>query len=89
MYKHRNSNPAKSLSKGALHETSPQALAPSKEVKLMDTTNIISTKLPGKWLRVFPATAKEIFFLQAVAHQADKYAPAQGAGILVRPEVLA
>jgi len=55
----------------------------------MDTVDIVSTRLPGKWLRVFPATAKEIFFIQAVEHQQDKFAPAQGAGILVRPEVLA
>jgi hypothetical protein len=44
--------------------------------------------LSGDWYRVFPQTAKDIFFLQLLSHQADKFAPANGNGVLIAQSTL-
>jgi len=38
----------------------------------------------GDFYRVFPQNEDEVNYLESLAHQADKYAPAEGNGILVR-----
>jgi len=40
-------------------------------------------KLPGKYHRVFPVSGKEVMALRMLVHQEEKYAPAEGNGILV------
>lgn len=45
-------------------------------------------ELSGNWFRVFPATARDVRFLQCLEHRVDKFAPACGGGVLVHPRVL-
>jgi hypothetical protein len=45
-------------------------------------------EISGKWLRVFPATARDVRFLQMLEHRVDKFAPASGGGVFVHPRAL-
>lgn len=44
--------------------------------------------LSGKWLRVFPQTARDVKFLLMLDHQVDKFAPSKGVGVLVAARCL-
>ena len=44
--------------------------------------------LTGKWYRVFPSTAREVFFLQMLDKGINIAAPDSGNGVLVRGDVL-
>jgi hypothetical protein len=44
--------------------------------------------LPGKWWRVQPTDAKEIFALRLLEHRVDKFAPADGHGVLITDQAM-
>lgn len=71
----------------ALDEKLPMAIRPegclhNSEIKYVEDI------LLGKWLRVFPANAYDVFFLQSLVMHVDKFAPHRGHGVLVRASVL-
>lgn len=47
-----------------------------------------SAQVLGKWLRVFPQTARDVSFLQMLEHRVDKLAPATGIGVLIAERVM-
>ena len=44
--------------------------------------------LPGEWRRVIPQTWGDVFWLQGLDNQNEKYAPAHGDGILVKERII-
>ena len=44
--------------------------------------------LPGRWKRVIPETYKDVFWLQGLDNQNEKYAPAEGDGLLIKEQIL-
>ena len=45
-------------------------------------------RLPGEWQRVIPETWPDVFWLQTLIPQSDKYAPSRGDGVLVKKALL-
>jgi hypothetical protein len=43
-------------------------------------------RIKGKFLRVWPMTARQILTMQMLEHRKEKFAPADGGGILVEIE---
>lgn len=71
----------------ALKEINPRAIISSSKV-VNGCPVFKEDTLPGTWYRVFPATGKDVFFLMSLEQHLDKFAPAQGGGVLVHPRVL-
>ncbi len=71
----------------AVKENRPRAVVASYKIANGDP-NFEDDNLPGDWFRVFPATARDIRFLQLLEHRVDKFAPATGGGVLVHPRAL-
>jgi len=75
------------LIQGLIKEANPRAIvATFKEVN--GEPNFEEDTLPGKWYRVYPKTAKDVFFLSMLDHRRDKFAPASGCGVLIHPRCL-
>jgi hypothetical protein len=64
----------------AVKEKSPEGVVPDPDFPGSFKTE----KLKGKWFRVIPSTARDVFYLQSLIHRIDKLAPARGGGLLVR-----
>lgn len=64
----------------------PQVL---KLVQLRGLTFFESHELKGTFYKIRPSTAKEVFALQMLEHRVEKFAPAEGNGVLVTAEALA
>jgi len=47
-----------------------------------------SRQIAGEFYRVFPANEHEVNYIEGLAHQSDKFAPAEGNGILVRTALI-
>jgi len=45
-------------------------------------------EIPGKWWRVLPTDAREVFALRMLAHREEKFAPAKGHGVLISDEAM-
>ena len=71
----------------AQKERSPRAVVATYKVQNGDP-NFQEDTIPGDWYRVFPATCRDVQFLQLLEHRVDKFAPAAGGGVLVHPRVL-
>mgnify|MGYP003112987420 FL=1 len=54
-----------------------------KDDPLKDDFNFSIKQLEGSFYRVIPATAKEVFFLQALPKNVFIYAPAEGNGLII------
>lgn len=70
------------LNLNALHEPEPLAIHSTTKERNGDPKFEV-VPLIGKWLRVFPQTARDVSFLQMLEHRVDKFAPASGVGVLV------
>ena len=44
---------------------------------------VTTVQLSGTWHIVMPHTAREVLALQMLEHQIDKFAPAEGNGVLI------
>jgi hypothetical protein len=44
------------------------------------------SKLKGKWHRVIPCTAKDIYAMMMLRHHEEKFAPAEGDGVIISDE---
>lgn len=72
-------------------EDCPSVIMPRVDKKTDRTTWEVVTIL-GRFHRVFPASAKEVFALQMLEHRVEKFAPAtcngddRGNGILITAE---
>lgn len=64
----------------------PQVLKP---VQLRGLTSFESYELKGTYYKIIPSNAKEVFALQMLEHRVDKFAPAEGNGILITEQALA
>lgn len=71
----------------AIKETRPRAIVATFKIVNGDP-NFTEDDLPGDWYRVFPATGRDVRFLQYLEHRVDKFAPASGGGVLVHPRAL-
>jgi hypothetical protein len=47
-----------------------------------------STQIKGRYYRVFPTCAREVFFLSMLRKYDEKWAPAKGDGIIVRADII-
>jgi hypothetical protein len=76
------------LHRNYLKEPRPSVVSPVIEVRNGDPKFEVS-ELSGKdWLRVFPVTAEDVFFLQCLVMHEDKFAPATGHGVIVAKRCL-
>jgi hypothetical protein len=71
----------------AVKEIRPRAVVATYKVQNGDP-NFTEDDLPGEWFRVFPATSRDVQFIQMLEHRVDKFAPATGGGVLVHPRAL-
>lgn len=71
-----------------IREEEPQGVFPCDNFDSSDP-KFFTKALKGTWIRVIPKTAKDVLFLQMLEHHQDKFAPADGDGVLVKPETLA
>ena len=60
-----------------------------KPVQLRGLTSFEAHELKGIYYKIIPSNAKEVFALQMLEHRAEKFAPAEGNGILVTAAALA
>lgn len=65
----------------AVHETDPQAILPKVSYRSDDMTTVGT--LPGRWLRVFPQTARDVAEVLRFEFHKDRFAPAEGHGVLI------
>ena len=79
--------PMLTLHLNATTENTPRAVVAIYKI-LNGEPNFQEDHLSGDWYRVFPATARDVQFLQMLEHRVDKFAPASGGGVLVHPRVL-
>lgn len=70
------------LNLNALHEPEPMAVHSTTKERNGDPKFEV-VPLLGKWLRVFPQTARDVSFLRMLEHRVDKFAPASGVGVLI------
>ncbi len=75
------------LNLNAIRERRPRAIVATYKV-VNGEPNFDEDDLPGDWFRVFPATGRDVQFLQMLEHRVDKFAPATGGGVLVHPRAL-
>jgi len=75
------------INMNATKEFRPRAVVATYKVQNGDP-NFQEDDLPGEWFRVFPATGRDVQFLQMLEHRVDKFAPATGGGVLVHPRAL-
>lgn len=68
-------------------ETTPRAII-KLDTPAGEDPKYTTDFLSGKWKRVFPQTGKDVAFLRMLSHQADKFAPATGGGVLIRADLL-
>ena len=66
--------------------TNPRVLQP---VQLRGLTSFESHELKGTYYKIIPTCAKEVFALQMLEHRVEKFALAEGNGILVTAAALA
>lgn len=71
----------------AHREHRPRAVVATYKVQNGDP-NFQEDDLPGEWFRVYPVNGSDVRFLQMLEHRVDKFAPAQGGGVLVHPRAL-
>jgi len=71
----------------AVKERKPRAVVAKYKIPNGDP-NFTEGDLEGDWFRVFPATAADIRYLQSLEQHVDKFAPADGGGVLVHPRAL-
>ena len=69
------------LLENAIHETDPQAILPKVSIRPDDKTKVGT--LHGRWLRVFPQTARDVAVLSRFEFHKERFAPAEGHGVLV------
>ena len=65
----------------ALHETDPQAILPKVSYRSDDLTT--TGTLPGRWLRVFPQTPRDVATILRFEFHKERFAPAEGHGVLL------
>jgi hypothetical protein len=65
----------------ALHETNPLAILPKVSYRCDDNTQVGT--LPGRWLRVFPQTPRDVAIIRQFEFHKERFAPAEGHGVLV------
>jgi hypothetical protein len=76
------------LHRNYLKEPKPEVVFPVTEVRNGDPKFEIR-QLPDKdWVRVFPMTAEDVFFLQCLVMHGDKFAPATGHGVILASRCL-
>lgn len=68
----------------AIKETNPEGLVPDESID----HSFSSRPLKGSWYRLWPNTAKDVFYLRSLVHRVDKFAPSHGTGVLVRESAL-
>ena len=71
----------------ALEEKNPRAVVPVERPKGEDP-KFADEYLSGHWLRVFPATARDVAFLLSTEHQLDRFPPSSGHGVLLAARCL-
>jgi len=69
----------------AIKVTSPSVIV--KSVAANSTLNYSTDVKRGKFYLVQPTTAKEVFFLQMLEHNVQKFTPAVGHGVLITVDV--
>ena len=74
---------ALTLAAGCIREESPVAIFPVASPTL-GTICYRPFPLPGCWWRVYPRTARDIFFLQYLDIHKNMFAPAEGGGVLIK-----
>lgn len=72
----------------AVKEDAPHAVFPCENFDSSDP-KFFTKELKGAWVRVIPKTAKDVLYLQMLEHHQDKFAPAEGNGVLVKADSLA
>ena len=60
-----------------------------KPVQLRGLTSFEAHEYNGTLYKIIPSNAKEVFALQMLQHRVEKFAPAEGNGILVTAAALA
>lgn len=65
----------------ALRETNPLAILPKVSSRADDNTQVGT--LPGRWLRVFPQTPRDVATILQFEFHKERFAPAEGHGVLL------
>lgn len=60
-----------------------------KPVQLRGIVSYEPHELKGTYYKIIPSNAKAVFALQMLEHRLEKFAPAEGNGVLVTAEALA
>jgi len=80
----------------AIPEADPQVIwpLPGRTESMNDWDAVSYERHPAidnkreKLVRVFPSTPKDVFFLRMLQHRVDKFAPANGHGVLVKERLI-
>lgn len=75
------------LKTGYMKEVNPEVIVQEHRVTCSEP-KYVATTITGTWARVFPQTASDVFFLQCLEHRVDKFAPANGVGVIVSASAL-
>jgi hypothetical protein len=65
-------------------EDNPSVILPVQDHR--DSTKFESQFIKGHFFRCYPKTAREIFVMGMLIHREEKFAPANGGGIIVPVE---
>lgn len=80
----------------AIPEVNPQIIwpFPGRSESMKDWESVSYEGNPAidskreKLVRVFPSTGKDVIFLRMLQHRVDKFAPANGHGVLVKERLI-
>lgn len=72
----------------AVSEYAPRVIYPV-EVPHGEPAQFREEHLSGQWLRVFPQTGMDVRFLRSTEHHLDRFAPANGPGVILATRFLA
>lgn len=75
------------LHSNAISETAPSAIIKGKH-EITGEQKFEEIKLSGKWLRVYPTTARDVRFLLCTELHLDRFAPSRGHGVLLAERCL-
>lgn len=70
------------LRENSIRERAPRAIK-REFIETNGEPRFVEGDLTGQWLRVYPTTWADVKFLQMLEHGVDKFAPANGGGVLV------
>lgn len=82
-----NIQAARRLFPGRTRSDNPEVII--RSMNLMNNPVYETKTIPGRFYRVSPQCPQEIYALQMIEGQNDKFAPAAGDGVIVSAEALA